>query len=37
MNKGIWLSDSEIKALPTTGKAWDVVKAAADQATGALI
>lgn len=35
MNKGIWLSDVEIKALPTTGKAWDVVKAAADQATGA--
>lgn len=28
-SKGIWLSQAEIKALPTSGKAWDNVKSAA--------
>ncbi|MFQ5650948.1 MAG: carboxypeptidase regulatory-like domain-containing protein [bacterium] len=33
-NKGIWLSNEEIAALPTSGKAWQNVKSAADKSTG---
>jgi len=33
--KNIWLSQAEIAALPTSGTAWNAVKAAADKATGA--
>lgn len=33
--KNIWLSKTEIAALPTSVTAWDVVKKYADQATGA--
>ena len=33
--KNIWLSKTEIAAIPTSGTAWDVVKKYADQATGA--
>jgi hypothetical protein len=33
-NKGIWIADSELAALPMTGAAWDKVKSAADQSTG---
>lgn len=33
--KNIWLSKAEIAALPTSGTAWNAVKAAADKATGA--
>lgn len=29
--KGLWLTPDEIRALPTTGKAWEGVKAAADR------
>ena len=32
--KGIWLSQSEISALPMTGSAWSAVKAAADGSLG---
>ena len=31
---GMWLSAAEIAALPTTGAAWDLLKASADQSTG---
>ncbi len=31
---GMWLSAAEIAALPTTGAAWDSLKAMADQSTG---
>lgn len=33
--RNIWLSKSEIMSLPTSGTAWNAVKAAADKATGA--
>ncbi len=34
--RNIWLSKAEIMSLPTSGTAWDNVKSAADQATGAI-
>ena len=34
-SKGIWISSSEIAALPTSGPAWDSLKAAADGSLGA--
>jgi hypothetical protein len=33
--RNIWLSKAEIALLPTSGTAWNAVKAAADKATGA--
>lgn len=33
--KNIWISKAEIMSLPTSGTAWNAVKAAADKATGA--
>jgi hypothetical protein len=33
-NKGIWIGDSEIAALPTTGAAWRSLKSAADRPVG---
>lgn len=33
--RNIWLSQAEIASLPTSGTAWNAVKAAADKATGA--
>lgn len=34
VDKGIWLSLSQIQALPTSGSAWNAVKAAADGSLG---
>lgn len=34
MNKGIWLRDDEIKALPTSGQAWDTLVGTAEGAAG---
>lgn len=33
-NKGIWISNAEIAALPTSGKAWENLKSAADGSAG---
>jgi hypothetical protein len=33
-NKGIWISDAEIAALPMSGSAWSRLKSTADQSTG---
>lgn len=33
-SKGIWISNKEIAALPTAGKAWDNLKSVADRPTG---
>jgi hypothetical protein len=33
-NRGLWITDAELAALPTSGAAWDNVKEAADEPTG---